>query len=210
MAISISGSVSLTYGEFTQDETFDTTGDELSFANTSNQHIAGQGRATSTGVALEQGAVGTEGLLLIKNTNTVGDLLIALDGDGNYDIKIPPETVNLISVGTEGVPYIKTAAANDATQGVTSATSAGLITFDGGHTVATAGTYVMTATSAGTPDHSGAGPSYILKVATDGALIGYAYELDGTTIKDLSAVYTSGTVTALVALVDYRYVLTEK
>tara|TARA_B100000287_G_scaffold369469_1_gene366343 strand:- start:5037 stop:5675 length:639 start_codon:yes stop_codon:yes gene_type:complete len=211
MATSISGSVSLVYGTHNHSETFNATATALSHTDPRRNYVAGGGRATATGAALEAGGVSAthEGLLLIKNTNTTGHLLIALDGDSNYDIKIPAATANLISVGDQGLVYIKTAAANLTGHGVASVTTAGVITFDSA--VTTAGTYLMFATA--NPDHSHAvtGTSFIMKTTSDSSTTGTVYELDGTTKKDLNTgtVYSGSTVVTLNAIVDYRYTLTE-
>ena len=214
MATSISGNVRLTYGTHTHNETFSTTATTLTQDNASHNYSAGGGRASTTGTALDQLAgtsqSGAEGLLLIKNTNTVGHLLVALDGDNNYDIKIPADTANLISVGTEGVVFIKSAVSN-LSRGVTSFTTAGVITFDSA--VTTAGTYLMFATANGGGStgaiHTSAGPHFIMKTTSDATTTGTVYELDGTTAKDLTGLYAGDTVVTLNAAVDYRYTLTE-
>jgi hypothetical protein len=209
MATSITGSVSLSYGTHNHSESFSTTTAALTHANPTQQYAAGGGRATATGAALEADVLGSddEGLLLIKNTNTVGDLLVAMSGSDNYyHIKIPAATANLISVGTVGAVYIKTEVAQQTNFNVASVTSAGVITFDG--TVATAGTYVMKATA--NPDNA-SGPSFIMKTTTDATLVGTVYELDGVTKKDLAGVGGYGTATQVTLdnIVDYRYTLTE-
>jgi len=212
MATIITGSVSLTYGTHSHSEIFNTTTAASTHVNPTQQYAAGGGRATATGAALEDDVLGSdaEGLLLIKNTNTVGDLSVAMSGGDNYyHIKIPAATANLISVGTAGVVYIKTAAANLTGHGVASVTTAGVITFDSA--VTTAGTYLMFATTS--PDHSDAvtGTSFIMKTTSDSSTTGSVYKLDGTTKKDLNtgAIYSGSTEVTLNALVDYRYTLTE-
>jgi len=211
MATSITGSVSLAYGNHNHSESFATTATALSHVNPLRNHVAGGGRATPTGAALDPGDVSAthEGLLLIKNTNTVGALLVALAGDSNYDIKIPAATANLISVGTSGVVYVKAAVANQTGLGVASVTTAGVITFD--DPVTTAGTYLMHATTS--PDHSHAvtGTSFIMKTTSDSSTTGTVYELDGTTEKDLNTgtIYSGSTVVTLNSILDYRYTLTE-
>ncbi|MAR11643.1 MAG: hypothetical protein CL681_17000 [Blastopirellula sp.] len=209
MATNISGSVSLTYGNHNHSESFTATATALSHTNPRRNYVAGGGRATATGAALEAGDVSTlhEGLLLIKNTNTTGHLLIALDGDNNYDIKIPAATANLISVGDQGLVFIKTAASNLTTHGVASVTSAGVITFDSN--VTTAGTYIMMASANPDEDDGASGTSYIMKTTSDAATTGTVFELDGTTKKDLTSSYGSSTQVTLNAIVDYRYTLTE-
>ena len=95
MATSITGSVSLSYGTHNHSESFSTTTTALLYSNTSHQYAAGGGRATITPAALKVGEIdAAEGLLLIKNTNTSGHVLVALDGGTNYDIRIPAEQAN--------------------------------------------------------------------------------------------------------------------
>ena len=207
MATSISGNVSLTYGTHFHSESFSTTTTDLLYSNTSHQYAAGGGRATITPAALKVGEIdAAEGLLLIKNTNTSGHLLVALEGDSNYNIRIPAEQANLISVGTAGVVYLKTEVAQQTGFNVASVTAAGVITFDA--YVATVGTYAMKATA--NPNNA-SGPFFIMKTTTANSLTGTVYELDGTTKKDLTGGggYSSTTVVTLDNIVDYRYTLTE-
>ena len=209
MATNITGSVSLVYGAHNHSETFNTTATALSHTNSRSNYSAGGSRATATAAALDAGDVSTahEGLLLIKNINTTGHLLVALDGNNNYDIKIPPATANLISVGTEGVVFVKTAASNLTTHGVASVTAAGVITFD--TAVTTAGTYIMMASASPDEDDPTSGTSYVMKTTSDSSTTGTVFELDGTTTKDLTSSYGSSTAVTLNAIVDYRYTLTE-
>tara|TARA_Y100000817_G_C16823866_1_gene530211 strand:+ start:415 stop:1068 length:654 start_codon:yes stop_codon:yes gene_type:complete len=216
MATNIVGSVSLSYGSHSHDESFTTTSTALSHTDPRRNYVAGGGRATATGAALEAGGVNAshEGLLLIKNTNTTGDLLVAMSGGDNYyHIQIPAETVNLVSVGTAGVVYVKTAASNQTSHGVDSVTTAGVITFDSA--VTKAGTYIMYATAggggSGGSDHTSGGPHFIMKTTSDSSTTGTVFELDGTTKKDLNtgSIYGSSTAVTLNAIVDYRYTLTE-
>jgi hypothetical protein len=211
MATSISGSVSLSYGAHNHSESFSTTTAALTHANPTQQYAAGGGRAVyhgSYGAALEADLLGSddEGLLLIKNINTVGDLFLSVDTGSNWDIKIPAGVANLISVGPDHPIHLKTNVAQQTGFNVASVTSAGVITFDG--TVATAGTYVMKATA--NPDNA-SGPSFIMKTTTDASLTGTVYELDGVTKKDLAGVGGYGTATQVTLdnIVDYRYTLTE-
>ena len=209
MATNITGSVSLVYGTHNHSETFSTTATALSHTNSRSNYSAGGSRATATAAALDAGDVSTahEGLLLIKNINTTGHLLVALDGDNNYDIKIPPATANLISVGTEGVVFVKTAAFNLNSHGVASVTSEGVITFDS--SITPAGTFLMEASANPDQDDPTTGTSFIVKTTADGATTGTVFELDGTTKKDLTSSYSASTVVTLRAIVDYRYTLTE-
>ena len=210
MATNIVGSVSLSYGSHSHDESFTTTSTALGHTDPRRNYVAGGGRATATGAALEAGGVNVshEGLLLIKNTNTTGDLLVAMSGgDSYYHIQIPAETVNLVSVGTAGVVYVKTAASNQTSHGVDSVTSAGVITFDSA--VTKAGTYIMMASANPDEDDPTSGTSYIMKTTSDSSTTGTVFELDGTTKKDLTSSYGSTTAVTLNAIVDYRYTLTE-
>jgi len=212
MATSISGNVRLTYGIHTHTETFSTNADTLTHTSPSHNYSAGGGRADRAGGALDASLLdGAEGLLLIANTNSVGVLELSLDGGTNWDVSIPAGIVNLISVGGEGAVFARTKEANLTSHGVASFTTAGAITFDSA--VTTAGTYLMFATAnAGGPTgaiHTSAGPHFIMKTTTDGATVGTAYELDGTTAKDLTGLYAGDTVVTLNAAVDYRYTLTE-
>lgn len=210
MATNITGSVSLVYGTHNHSESFSTTTTALTYANPIKQYAAGGGRAVLTPAALDVGTINTgtdaEGLLLIKNTNTVGHLLVALEGNDNYNIRIPAGVANLISVGTAGVVYLMTDTAQETGFNVASVTSAGVITFDA--TLDYAGTYMMKATA--NPNNS-SGPFFIMKTTTDASLTGTVYELDGVTKKDLAGVggYGTATVVTLDAVVDYRYTLTE-
>lgn len=211
MATSISGNVRLVYGTHTHNETYNTTSEAYTYSNPVNQYAAGSGRAVyhgSTGAALDVGTIdGSEGLLLIKNVNTTGKMLLSVDAGSNWDIQIPAGLVNLISVGPDHAIHVKTNVAQQTSFGVASVTTAGVITFDGA--VATAGTYVMKATA--NPNHSSEGPSYIMKTTSDATTTGTVYELDGTTKKDLATgtVYSNSTAVTLDYIADYRYTLTE-
>jgi len=146
-----------------------------------------------------------EGLILIKNVNTVGPLLVSMDAGTNWDIKIPAGLANLISVGPDHHVHVKTGVA-DADIGVASVSTTGAIVFDSG--ISFAGTYVINAKTS--PDHT-SGPFYIVKTTTNAATTGTVYELDGSTKKDLATgtVYTSGTTATIKNIADYRFTLTE-
>ena len=215
MATSISGSIRLTYGNHTHNETFSGTPTALSFTNRSHGYSAGEGRAVyheTVGAALydltDELDGGHEGLLLIKNINTSGHLNVSMDAGTSFDIKIRAGDANLISVGPDHVVNIKTDVAQLTTQEVTSVTSAGVITF--GSAIATAGTYLMTATT--TPDYSSdPGPLFIMKTTSDASTSGTVYELDGETTKDLATgpLFTASTRVTLDYICDYRFTLTE-
>ena len=214
MATSITGSVSLSYGTHNHSESFSTTTVALTHVNPVKQYAAGGGRAVyhgSYGAALEADLLGSdaEGLLLIKNINTAGDLFLSVDTGSNWDIKIPAGLANLISVGPDHPIHLKTNVAQETGFNVLSVTAAGVITFDA--VVATAGTYVMTATANPDDSHAVTGTSFIMKTTTDASLTGTVYELDGVTKKDLAGVggYGTATVVTLDNIVDYRYTLTE-
>lgn len=208
MSTSISGNVRLVYGNHTHNETFNLSTTSLKFANKSHDYVAGGDRATysaGTGQALAT-VDSDEGLLLIKNTNTVGSLSVSLDNGTNFPISIPAGAANIVSVAT-GPVKVKTAIAGHTNHTVSSVTTTGVITFAAA--ITKAGTYEMTANAA--PDHTSSGPSFIMKTLTDGSTTGTVYELDGITIKNLSAgsVYTGSTHVNLVSVADYRFTLTE-
>jgi hypothetical protein len=209
MATSITGNVRLSYGNHIHNETFNSTSNTYTYSNQAQQYSAGGARAVyhaTTGTTVDKGTIDSaEGLLLIKNINTVGSLLLSVDAGTNWDIKIPAGLANLISVGPDHDVHVKTDIA-DADIGVTSVSTAGAIVFDGNVTFA--GTYLMNAKTS--PDHT-SGPAYILKVASSGINNGTVYELDGTTTKDLAtgSVYTGSTTVTIKNIADYRFTLTE-
>jgi len=209
MATSISGNVRLVYGNHTHNETYSATSNAYTYTNPVNQYAAGSGRAVyhaTTGTNLDVGTMdGAEGLLLIKNVNTIGKLLVSVDAGTNWDIQIPAGLVNLISVGPDHAIHVKTSVAQQTSFGVATVTSAGVITFDG--YVATAGTYLMKATA--NPNQPST--SYIMKTTSDQTVEGTAYELDGITKKDLTTGQAYGATTAVTLdyIADYRYTLTE-
>ena len=68
MATNISGSVTLTYGAHTHNESFNTTASTLTYSHKSHEYSAGAAVALVAGAALDVGTIdGAEGLLLIKN-----------------------------------------------------------------------------------------------------------------------------------------------
>jgi len=209
MPTSINGNVRLSYGNHVHNETFDSTSNAYTYSNQTQQYSAGGSRAVysaTTGVTVDLGTIDSaEGLFLVKNVNSVGSLLVSVDGGSNWDIKIPAGLVNLISVGPDHPIHVKTDIA-DADIGVSSVSTAGAIVFDSN--VSFAGTYLINAKTS--PDHT-SGPAYIVKTTTDGANAGTVYELDGTTTKDLATgtVYTSGTTATIKNIADYRFTLTE-
>lgn len=209
MATSITGTIRLSYGNHVHNETFDSTSNAYTSTNQTQQYSAGGARAVysaTTGVTVDTGTIDSdEGLILIKNVNTVGPLLVSMDGGNNWDIKIPAGLANLISVGPDHLVHVKTDVA-DADIGVASVSTAGAIVFDSG--VSFAGTYLINAKTS--PNHT-SGPFYILKTTTAAATTGTVYELDGSTKKDLATgtVYTSGTTATIKNIADYRFTITE-
>jgi len=209
MPTSVNGTIRLSYGNHVHNETFDSTTNAYSFTNQTQQYSAGGSRAVysaSTGVTIDAGTIDSaEGLLLIKNVNTDGPLLVSMDAGSNWDIKIPAGFANLISVGPDHAVHVKTDVANQDV-GVASVATSGAIVFDSN--ISFAGTYLMNAKTS--PDHT-SGPAYILKTSVNTTTNGTVFELDGTTTKDLStgSVYTGSTTVTLQNIADYRFTLTE-
>jgi len=211
MPTSINGTIRLSYGNHVHNENFDSTSTAYSATNQTGHYSAGGSRAVysaTTGVTIDSGTIDSaEGLLLIKNVNTTGSLLVSMDAGANWDIKINAGHANLISVGPDHPVHVKTATA-DTDIGVTSVSTAGAIVFDSG--ITTAGTYLMNAKTS--PDHTGSGgPFYIVKTVSASSTTGTVYELDGKTTKDLATgtVYTASTTVTIKEIADYRFTLTE-
>tara|TARA_R100000654_G_scaffold59939_1_gene86675 strand:- start:766 stop:1398 length:633 start_codon:yes stop_codon:yes gene_type:complete len=209
MPTSINGTLRLSYGNHIHNENFDSTSDSYSATNQTGQYSAGGARAvysSSTGVAIDSGTIDShEGLLLIKNVNSFGSLMVSMDAGANWDIKIRAGHANLISVGVDHPVHVKTENA-DVDIGVTSVSATGAIVFDSN--VSTAGTFLMNAKT--NPDHT-SGPFYIVTTSVANTSNGIVYELDGVTTKDLAtgSVYTSSTTVTLKEIADYRFTLTE-
>ena len=193
MAISIAGTIGLTYGEFTQDETFDTTA-------TGKDYAAGSGRALVGTALLETGSLDqAEGLLLITNDNTVGDLGVSLDTSA-YDIVIPPTVSNLISIGPDHAVKVRTAIATVTTQGLASATST-TVTFDGAQTIGTALMRITNGTGASGTDY---------EVRFTSTTVAEVYDATGATAVDLSSTIDGAdSAVSLTYFADFHYVLTE-
>lgn len=211
MPTSINGTLRLSYGNHVHNENFDSTSDSYSANNQTGQYSAGGSRAvysSSTGVAIDSGTIDShEGLLLIKNVNSFGPLMVSMDAGANWDIKIKAGHANLISVGVDHPVHVKTMT-NDTDIGVTSVSAAGAIVFDSN--VSTSGTYLVNAKTS--PDHtSSSGPFFIVTTNLDNTSNGTIYELDGITPKDLAtgSVYSSSTTVTLKEIADYRFTLTE-
>ena len=202
MATSISGSVRLVYGNHVHSETYSTTASTLTNANESHDYAAGGSRAVAAANQLQDDTLAAaEGLLLIKNTNNYGSLSVSVDGGSNYDVSIPAGLVNLISVGPDHAVYVKCPTATESGAGVTSVTSAGVITFDGSS--GAAGTAIMTGVSNVNSNTN----DYLVEISAQGT--GIVYELDGVTKKDLTADYSGSSTVNLVYFAGYRYTLTE-
>jgi len=202
MATAIKGSVSLTYGAHTQSETFSTTASTLTNANEHHNYSAGGGRALVAGGALDVGTIdAAEGLLIIKNDNNYGALSLSVDAS-SYDISIPAGIANLISVGGSGAVHVKCPTATESGITVATVTSAGVITFGSGGAI---GTAIMT----GATNVNGNLNDYLVEFSAAG--VGTVYELDGVTIKDLTADYdlANNSTVNLVYIVKYRYTLSE-
>jgi len=199
MAISASANINFTYGNYSQDESFtaDVTG---------RDYIAGSGRATENSTAITAGSyVGTavHGLLLITNENTVGDLLVSIDGGSNWDISIPATMSNLISVNNDHAVHVKVAQATTDGTGVASASST-VVTFDGTVSSGVLGTATATLDS-GT---YGTGGPWVFRFLS--GTTATPYDITGETVQDLSSNYSGSTALDLVYFCDYHYVLTEK
>ena len=203
MATVIKGSASLTYGSHTQSETFSTTASTLTNANEHHNYVAGGGRALVAGGTLEADLLNaSEGLLIIKNDNKYGALSISLDGGSNWDISIPAGIPNLISVGPDHAVYVKCPTATESGITVATVTSAGAITFGSGGAI---GTAIMT----GVSNVNGNTNDYLVEFSASG--VGTVYELDGVTVKDLTADYdlSNNSTVNLVYNVRYRYTISE-
>ena len=203
MATAIKGSVSLTYGAHTQSETFSTTASTLTNANEHHNYVAGGGRALVAGGTLEADLLNaSEGLLIIKNDNKYGSLSLSLDGGSNWDVSIPAGIPNLISVGPDHAVYVKCPTATESGITVATVTSAGAITFGSGGAI---GTAIMT----GVSNVNGNTNDYLVEFSASG--VGTVYELDGVTVKDLTADYdlSNNSTVNLVYNVRYRYTISE-
>jgi hypothetical protein len=211
MATNISGSVSLTYGTHSHSESFSTTTAALTDDNPFNEYAAGSGRAVTgtSGAALSTGTMtgGDEGLLLIKNDNNIGALMVSMDAGTSWDISIPAKVANLISVGPDHAVNVKTPDSHPdvSNADVVSVSAAGAIVFGASPTVHV-GTAIMT-------DTTGSDYPDDLVVEIDSATTGTVYELDGATKKDLTgagaAGYDASTTVNLAYFAQYRYTLTE-
>lgn len=205
MPASISGNVRLVYGNHVHSETYSTTASAYTNANEFNEYAAGGARALVAGSALDVGTLDlstqNEGLLIIKNTNTVGSLSVSVDGGSSYDISIPAGLVNLISVGPDHPVHVKCPTATNNGLGVASVTSAGVITFDS--SAGAVGTAIMTGVSNVNSNTN----DYLVQISTQGT--GTVYELDGVTKKDLTSDYGASSTVNLVYFTGYRYTLTE-
>lgn len=205
MPASISGNVRLVYGNHVHSETYSTTASAYTNANEFNEYAAGGARALVAGSALDVGTLDlstqNEGLLIIKNTNTVGSLSVSVDGGSSYDISIPAGLVNLISVGPDHPVHVKCPTATESGAGVASVTSAGVITFDG--SAGATGTAIME----GKTNVNSNTNKYIVQISTQGT--GTVYELDGVTKKDLTSDYGASSTVDLEYFTGYRYTLTE-
>tara|TARA_R110002020_G_scaffold101331_2_gene238769 strand:+ start:9308 stop:9928 length:621 start_codon:yes stop_codon:yes gene_type:complete len=205
MPTSISGNVRLVYGNHIHSETYSTAASAYSNTNPFNEYASGGARALVAGGAIDVGTLDLssqhEGLLIIKNTNTVGSLSVSVDGGTAYDISIPAGLVNLISVGPDHPVYVKCPTATNNGLGVASVTSAGVITFDG-----SAGA-VGTATMTGVANVNSNTNKYLVQISTQGT--GTVYELDGVTKKNLTSDYGATSTVNLEYFTGYRYTLTE-
>lgn len=205
MPTSISGNVRLVYGNHIHSETYSTSASAYSNTNPFNEYASGGARALVAGGAIDVGTLDLssqhEGLLIIKNTNTVGSLSVSVDGGTAYDISIPAGLVNLISVGPDHPVHVKCPTATNNGLGVASVTSAGVITFDG--SAGAVGTAIMT----GVANVNSNTNKYLVQISTQGT--GTVYELDGVTKKNLTSDYGATSTVNLEYFTGYRYTLTE-
>ena len=123
MATNLTGTINITFGKFSQNETFYVT------RAAGNDYVAGSGRGLVGTGLLPAAGLTNEGLLLITNDNTIGDLGVSMDGTA-YDVVIPPAVSNLISIGPDHAVKVRTAIATATSQGLASATAT-TVTFDG-------------------------------------------------------------------------------
>jgi len=202
------GSVNLNYGDHSHNDSFDILLD--AHADTSAGRVKNfiscdrRVEDPAAGDALPLGDVETAntGLTIIKNLNDYGDLHVDINYASSFtaDLIIPAGGVNLIHPNASAsVPTVKCPLPSETSIGITSATSAGLVTFDGDREIGT--TYIASTAN------PGGGANFIIKIAT--VRTGTLYELDGVTIKDMSATWGATTVVSLDYFVDYRYILTE-
>tara|TARA_R100001594_G_scaffold22796_1_gene44239 strand:+ start:2432 stop:3031 length:600 start_codon:yes stop_codon:yes gene_type:complete len=193
MATNLTGTINLTFGKFSQNETFYVT------RTAGNDYVAGSGRAVVGTAVLPAAGLTNEGLLLITNDNTVGDLGVSMDGTA-YDVVIPPAVSNLISVGPDHAVKVRTSIATATSQGLASATAT-TVTFDGAQTMGTALMRITGGTGNGTTDY---------EVRFTSTTVADVFDAYGSASVDLSSTISgSDSVVSLTYFAKYRYVITE-
>ena len=205
MAISASANINFNYGNYSQDESFTTD-------VVGRDYIAGSGRAlyhANVGVAITAGsyvASGGEGLMLLTNDNTVGDLMVSLDDGASWDINIPPTMTNLISVGPDHAVNVKVIQANVVhdSGGEVASVSSTTVTFD----AAVASSVLGTATATLDGGSYGTGGPWLFRFTS--GTVATPYDITGETVQDESSNLNSASELDLVYICDYHYVLTEK
>ena len=208
MPTNATGSANLTYGDFSHSESFritldayaDTTAGKVKNYNSCDRRVEDVDTEISTGDIAQANI----GLTIFKNMNDFGDLHVDINFSSfAADLIIPPGGVNMIhpATGTDK-PHIKCPIAGKTGRGVASATSAGLVTFDGAEDVGTA--YIASTAN------PASGDDFIIKISKGTSpATGVIYELDGVTIKDMSGTWGATTEVELTYFVDCRCIVTE-
>tara|TARA_B100000287_G_scaffold73643_1_gene65329 strand:- start:4699 stop:5328 length:630 start_codon:yes stop_codon:yes gene_type:complete len=208
MPTTLTGRTSITYGNFshnessniTLDDYADSTAGKVKNYNSCDRRV----EDPATGSEISYGDIDEAniGLTIIKNMNAYGDLHVDINYSSSFsaDLIIPAGGFNVIHPNCSAdAPRVKCPTAQATGVGVTSATAAGLITFDGDRTIGTA--YIASTAN------PGGGANFIIKISA--ARTGTLYELDGVTIKDMSSAWGGTTEVTLDYFVDYRCTVTE-
>ena len=220
---SITGTFNVTYGEVNRTESFGSTLNTLTSGG--KNYISCDMRVTesSAGTALDPGQVGTTdvGLVAIKNLNTYGDLHVDINYVTSWftDLIIPPGGLNVITPNVtnntngegsyQSVPKCKTPqAAGAANRTIDTINSNGTLTFTSGHAPFVHDCLIVKDGGGGSDTST-----YIVKLSA--ADTGILYELDGTTVKDITTGWNNAahgytTTLQLTPFVDLRYILTEE
>ena len=209
------GSVSINYGDFSHSESYsiildayaDTTAGKVKNYNSCDRRV----EDPAAGQEIDFGNIDEAniGLTTIKNMNIYGDLHIDINYSTSFaaDLIIPAGGVNMIHPNCSAdSPRAKCPLATISNKNVASVATNGVIVFDSGGVgdVPPMVAYMARASGGGSGTDN-----FIVKVSEENT--GIVYELNGTTIKDLSttSIYTSSTVVNLTPFVDYRCIVTE-